>query len=72
MMASLIRALYQKHNILAHFSDSDIEVLHVMPPLIVEKDHIDKFVTAIDQILHEGFIPLAFNLVKEVLKDKLS
>lgn len=72
MMASLIRALYQKHNILAHFSDSDIEVLHVMPPLIVEKDHIDKFVSAIDQILHEGFIPLAFNLVKEVLKDKLS
>jgi acetylornithine/succinyldiaminopimelate/putrescine aminotransferase/FAD/FMN-containing dehydrogenase len=72
MMASLIRALYEKHNILAHFADSNIDTLHVMPPLIVEKEHIDKFVEAVDTILKEGFISLATNFVKEVMKDKLA
>ena len=72
MMASLIRALYTKHNILAHFTDSNIDTLHVMPPLIVEKEHLDKFIEAIDQILQGGFISLATNFVKGVMKDKLS
>ena len=72
MMASLIRALYTKHNILAHFTDSNIDTLHVMPPLIVEKEHLDKFIEAIDQILQGGFISLATNFVKGVVKDKIS
>jgi len=71
MMASLIRKLYQEHNILAHFSDSDIDVLHIMPPLIVEKEHLDKLVEAIDKILENGFISLATDFIKENVKDKL-
>lgn len=72
MMASLIRTLYEKYNILAHFADSNIDTLHIMPPLIVEKEHLDIFVDAIDKILEEGFISLSINFVKEVVKDKLS
>lgn len=72
MMAGLIRTLHEKHNILAHFSDSDIETLHIMPPLIVEKEHLDKFLGAIDDILKNGFIVLAFDLAKDIIKDKFA
>jgi len=71
MMASLIRGLYEKHDIVCHFSDSDIETLHVMPPLIVEEKHLDRFVEAIDSILSDGFISLATNFVKGNLKELL-
>ncbi len=72
MMAALIRALYEKHNIIAHFADSNLDTLHIMPPLIVEKEHLDKFVNAIDQILENGLLSLTTNFVKEVIKDKLA
>lgn len=72
MMAALVRALYEKHNIITNFADSNLDILHVMPPLICEEHHLDKFITAIDQILASGLIPLALNFVKEVLKDKLA
>lgn len=72
MMASLIRALYQEHNILAHFSDSNIDTLHIMPPLIVDKKEIDKFIEAIDKILEGGLILLALNFIKENIKDVIS
>jgi len=72
MMASLIRELYNKHNIIAHFSDSNIDTLHIMPPLIVEREHIDVFIKAIDQILEKGFISLALEFIKENIKDKLT
>ncbi len=72
MMASLIRTLYEKHDIIAHFADSNIDTLHIMPPLIVEKEHLDTFVNAIDKILEKGFIPLAFDFVKENIKDRLN
>jgi len=71
MMAALIRNLYEKHNIIAHFSDSNLDTLHVMPPLVCETHHLDVFVNAIDQILQGGLISLALNFTKEVVKDKL-
>lgn len=71
MMASLIRGLYERYDILAHFSDSDIQTLHVMPPLIVEEKHLDIFINAIDDILEKGFISLALDFVKANIKDKL-
>ncbi len=71
MMASLIRGLYSKHNIIAHFSDSNIDTLHIMPPLVVEKEQLDKFVRAIDSILENGFISMVLDFVKENINDKL-
>lgn len=71
VMAGLIRTLYKKHDILAHFSDSDTEILHIMPPLIVEKEHLDKFVAAIENILENGFINLALDLAKDIVVDKI-
>ncbi len=58
MMASLVRELYKRHNIIAHFSGSDPTILHIMPPLIVEKTHLDQFVDALDSILSRGLIKI--------------
>lgn len=72
MMAALIRTLYEKHNVIANFTDSNLDTLHVMPPLVCEKHHLDVFVDAIDQILAGGLTALAANFVKEVLTDKFT
>jgi acetylornithine/succinyldiaminopimelate/putrescine aminotransferase len=67
MMASMVRELYKRHDIIAHFSGSDPTILHIMPPLIVEKDHLDRFVNALDSILSRGLVWI----VGEFLKDNV-
>ena len=64
MMASLLRDLYQQHDIIAHFSASDPEILHIMPPLIVETHHLDRLVAALDDILAQGFLKLASRFIQ--------
>jgi len=67
MMASMVRELYNRHDIIAHFSGSDPARLHIMPPLIVEKDHLDRFIDALDNILSRGLV----RIVGEFLKDNV-
>jgi putrescine aminotransferase len=64
MMACLIRQLHVEHGILTHFSTSDPDVLHIMPPLIVDRTHLDQFVNAIDSILSHGLFHLFFSYIK--------
>ncbi len=70
-MASVIRDLFERHHILAHFAPSAPDILHIMPPLIVEKEHLDRFVDAIDDILQRGFIRTAGDFLKGNFKDLL-
>lgn len=70
-MASMIRELNERHNILAHFSPSSPDVLHIMPPLIVEIRHLDAFVEALDDILTKGFAIMASHFVKANIRDRL-
>lgn len=63
-MAGLIRELYCRHNILVHFSSTDPDVLHIMPPLIIEKHHIDHFMDSLDQSLAKGFVRMAAGVMK--------
>ena len=65
MMASLVRELYKRHDIIAHFSGSDPAILHIMPPLIVEKEHLDRFVNALDDILSRGVLWIAGEFLKD-------
>lgn len=67
MMASLVRYLYEKHDIIAHFSASDPDILHIMPPLIVEQAHLDRLVTALDDILTQGLVKVVGSFVKNNL-----
>ena len=70
-MASMIRDLYERHNILAHFSPSSPDTLHIMPPLIVERNHLDLLVSSLDEILTTGFATMAGRFVKANIRDRL-
>ncbi len=65
MMVCLVRELYRRHDIIAHFSGSDPTILHIMPPLIVTKEQLDQFVTALDNILLRGFVSIVAEFVKD-------
>jgi len=63
LIASIVSELYGKYHIITHFSNSDLDVLQVMPPLIVSYPQIDTFVEAIDGVLETGFPRLVGNFV---------
>ncbi len=69
MMVSIIRELYKRYNIIAHFSASDPDILHIMPPLIVEKHHLDQFVDALDDLLSRGLVKIVGEFIKGNLLD---
>ena len=63
-IASIVSTLYRDHNIIVHFSNSDLDILHIMPPLIISYDEIDKFIYALDKILQSGFTRNLSSFVK--------
>lgn len=63
LIASIVSELYRKHNIITHFSNSDLEILQVMPPLVVSYQQLDLFADAIDKILKSGFTRLLSNFI---------
>ncbi len=71
VLVSIVRELYSKYNILTHFHPSCPDLLHIMPPLIVEKEQLDQFVAALDDILDRGFIRIVEKFVTGNLKDRI-
>lgn len=64
LMACIIRELVREHGIVVHFASSDPDLLHVMPPLVVERHHLERFVQALDQVLGKNILELALGLLK--------
>jgi acetylornithine/succinyldiaminopimelate/putrescine aminotransferase len=71
-MASTVRELVSRYNILCHFSAGAPDVLHVMPPLVVTKEQLDTFVDAIDDILSRGFVAIVTQFIKGNVIDKMA
>jgi acetylornithine/succinyldiaminopimelate/putrescine aminotransferase len=63
LMGTMVREFYRRYGILTHFSGSDPTILHVMPPLIVERHQLDRFITALDELLERGLLTLAARFV---------
>jgi 4-aminobutyrate aminotransferase-like enzyme len=63
-MACVIRELYYKHGIVTHFSGPDPDVLHIMPPLIVQEHHLDYLVKSLDQVVSKGILRLSMGLLR--------
>jgi acetylornithine/succinyldiaminopimelate/putrescine aminotransferase len=53
-IGALTRELYKRYDILAHFQPGARDILHFMPPFIVETHHIDKLISALDEIFARG------------------
>jgi putrescine aminotransferase len=71
MIGSVVRELFDRHDIIAHFIAAHPDVLQVMPPLIVETSHLDRFVAALDDVLAQGWLKLAAKFIKGNLEDLL-
>lgn len=54
LIGALTRELYERHDILVHFQPGARDLLHFMPPFVVREHHIDKVVSALDDVLTRG------------------
>ena len=68
LIGSLTRELYERHNILCHFQPGARDLLHFMPPFIVEQAHIDQLVDGLDDILGRGIPDATVRFVAKNIK----
>ena len=68
LIGAVTRELYESHNVLVHFQPGARDILHFMPPFIVEKQHIDRLVGALDEIFTKGIADAALHFVAKNIK----
>ena len=72
----IVTALFSKHRILAQVAGHGLDVVKILPPLIIGKEEIDRFVGALDAVLEEcrkfpgPLWDLGANFVRSSLKRK--
>jgi acetylornithine/succinyldiaminopimelate/putrescine aminotransferase len=71
LIGSLVRELYENYGILAHFLHGAMDTLHFMPPLVVEKKHIDKVVSSLDEIFSRGIGDATLKFIVKNLRNAL-
>jgi len=54
LIGALTRELFERHDILVHFQPGARDLIHLMPPFIVEHEEIDRLLVALDDILERG------------------
>ena len=68
LIGSLTRELYDRHGILCHFQPGARDLLHFMPPFIVDKRQIAHLVDALDDILGRGLPDATVRFVAKNIK----
>ena len=68
LVAGLTRELYERHNILAHFQPGARDILHFMPPFVVQAKHIDALIAALDDIFARGIADSTVRFVAKNMK----
>lgn len=66
LLGGVTRELFEHHNILVHFQPGARDILHFIPPLVIEEKHIDALINALDEIFERG---LANSTVKFIAKN---
>jgi putrescine aminotransferase len=72
LIGGLTRELFERYNILAHFQPGARDILHFMPPFVVEKKHIDTLLAALDDIFTRGIADTTVQFVVKNLKQVFS
>jgi acetylornithine/succinyldiaminopimelate/putrescine aminotransferase len=67
LVGALTRELYDRHNILVHFQPGARDIIHLMPAFVVEEEHIDRLVDALDDILGRGIADATIRFVMKNL-----
>lgn len=68
LIGGVVRQLYERHNILAHFQPGARDILHFMPPLIASRDQIDALVDALDAIFERGIASSTLDFIAHNVK----
>ena len=68
LIGGLARELYERHDILVHFQPGHRDILHFMPPFIVEEKHIDALIAALDDIFARGIADTTLNFVAKNIR----
>jgi acetylornithine/succinyldiaminopimelate/putrescine aminotransferase len=68
LICALTRELYDRHNILVHFQPGARDILHFMPPFVVQKHQIDKLISALDEVLSRGLADTTVQFVAKNIK----
>lgn len=72
----IVTALFTRHRILAQVAGHGLDIVKILPPLIIGPEEIDRFVSALDQVLDEcrkfpgPLWDLGANFVRSSLKRK--
>ena len=53
------------------FTEYNRNVIRLEPPLIAQREHIDTFITALDEVLSRGVTGIITNYAKHFLKASL-
>ncbi len=72
LIGALFRELYEHHNILVHFQPGALDVLHFIPPLIIEESQIDVLIAALDDIFTRGLAESTIHFIGKNIKRVLS
>ncbi len=68
LVGGLTRELYERYNILAHFQPGARDILHFMPPFVVQAKHIDALIAALDDIFSRGIADTTVRFVAKNMK----
>jgi acetylornithine/succinyldiaminopimelate/putrescine aminotransferase len=68
LIGALTRELYERHGIVAHFQPGARELLHFMPPFVVEEAQIDHLANALDEVLGRGIADATVSFVAKNIK----
>ncbi|MGH8591967.1 MAG: aspartate aminotransferase family protein, partial [Gammaproteobacteria bacterium] len=63
--------LLEDHRILVAFTEYNRNVIRLEPPLIAQREHIDTFITALDEVLSRGVTGIITDYAKHFLKASL-
>lgn len=68
LVGALTRELFERHGILVHFQPGARDLIHFMPPFVVEEEQIDRLVAALDDVLGRGIADATIRFVMKNLK----
>lgn len=56
------------HGVLVAFTECNRNVIRLEPPLICEKQHVDEFINALDEVLGRGIVKIVKDFIKAQIK----
>jgi ornithine--oxo-acid transaminase len=56
--------LMRDHGVLVAFTEYNRNVIRLEPPLICQREHVDQFITALDEVLSRGVVRIVTDFVR--------